>query len=216
MSVPPAPNTGGSRQEPVGEAPRGRPLSYPVLLRLPHYWGRGGLLFLLLLTGCGDDRPQTQPDYQPPSSSAAPPPAIAPASSDSPPDALVGGGSTDKTYSDPLLSQDPLGGPKMPTDHSHWLRGRIRNAHVTVRLNGIRQGAYSSLVDQDVTMRLRKGINSVTFTYQPDSPAASAQMEVVESEHTPPIPPLVTFVSPPAPEGGKLAPVTQTFSFVAR
>jgi len=115
-----------------------------------------------------------------------------------------------------LLSQDPMGGPKMPTDHSHWLRGRLRGAHVTVLLNGIRQGSYFSLVDQDITMRLRKGVNSVTFVYLPDAPTASAQMEVVESEHTPPISPLVTFLSPPAPSDGKITPVTQTFSFVAQ
>ena len=203
----------------------------------PHVWG-GLLLSVLLLTGCGEDRPQMQSNAPPPSGSAAVAPSLAPTSSGSPPDALVGGGGAGqtysdpppdvlmgeggqaspasppdaliggehagKTYSDPLLSQDPLGGPKMPTDHSHWLRGRIRNARVTVRLNGIRQGAYSSMVDQDVTMRLRKGINSVTFTYVPDAPNALAQMEVVESEHTPPIPPLVTFLSPPAPRAAAL------------
>ncbi len=115
-----------------------------------------------------------------------------------------------------MLSEDPMRGPKMPTNHSHWVRGRVRDAHVTVLLNGIRLGSYHSLVDQDVTMRLRKGVNSVTFIYLPDTPAATAQMEVVESEHTPPIPPLTTFLSPPTPADGKLAPVTQTFSFVAQ
>ena len=180
-------------------------------------------LLLLLLTGCGDDRPQTGQDFPPPAPPAAPtPPVPAPAASASPPDALLGGAGADRTSSDaqtpsdPLLTQDPLGGPKMPTDHSHWLRGRLRDAHVAVRLNGIRQGSYFSLVDQDITMQLRKGVNSVTFTYQPDSPTASAQMEVVESEHDPPIPPLVTFLSPPPPPEGKPAPpLTRTFTFVA-
>ena len=178
------------------------------------------LPLLLVLTGCGNDRPQTGPDGPPPAPPTTPgpaeAPATAPAKSDPATDALLGGAGANKTSSDPLLSQDPLGGPKMPTDHSHWLRGRLRDAHVTVLFNGVRQGSYFSLVDQDVTMQLRKGVNSVTFEYQPDSPTASAQMEVLESEHDPPIPPLVTFLSPPAPSDGKpVPPVTQTFTFVA-
>ncbi len=103
----------------------------------------------------------------------------------------------------------------MPTEHSHWLRGYLRNARLTVRLNSARQGTYYGLVDRDITMQLRKGINTVTFIYQPTSTNSAAQLQIVESEHHPPIAPLATFLSPPPSNDGKLQPLTQTFRFIA-
>ena len=67
-------------------------------------------------------------------------------------------------------------------------------------------------------MKLRPGLNFVTFDYQPKSVNSSAQMEIVESEHTPPIAPLATFHSlPPVSDPDQsLLPVKQTYSFVAK
>ena len=204
--------------------------------RLPQNWGRAGLpLFLLLLTGCGSDRPYTAPPRLPHQAQAAPtdaplaetPPADAPADAtpaglpdplvgdagQAPPDPLVG--------HDPLLGHDPLQGRAMPTTHSHWLRGRLRDARVTVLLNGVRHGSFSGVLDQDITMKLRAGANTVTFVYQPQGPGSSADLEIVESEHHPPIAPLVTFHSASGAAGGDgvngdaTKPVTQTFPFVA-
>lgn len=109
----------------------------------------------------------------------------------------------------------------MPTAHSHWLRGRLRDARVTVLLNGVRHGSFSGVLDQDITMKLRRGPNTVTFIYQPRDAGSAADMEIVESEHQPPLAPLVTFRSAPVPAaggdalGGDMKPQTQTFPFVA-
>ncbi len=186
----------------------------------------------LLLTGCGTDKPVAQ---RPPRAYAPPQPAVvasadtAPASAADPltasasdsttptTDPLIGNsGSRDK---DPLAGSDPLKGPKMPTDHSHWLRGQVRDGHVSVSLNGIRLGDFSGFVDRDITMRLRAGINTVAFTYQPQSAQSSAVLDVLESEHTPPIPPLASFLR--APRADLLPseipkPQTQTFTFTAQ
>lgn len=189
----------------------------------------------LLLTGCGADRPvsETRPyAYSPPpapvvtsSADAAPADALDPlttsASADpmttSTSDPLIGdaGGPA----KDPLAGNDPLNGSKMPTAHSHWLNGVVQNAHVQVSLNGIRLGDFSGFVDRDITMRLRAGINTVAFTYQPNSAQSSATLYVQESEHTPPIPPLATFdVTPNSglTATGTPKPQTQTFTFTAR
>lgn len=110
----------------------------------------------------------------------------------------------------------------MPTDHSHWLRGRVRDARLTVLLNGVRQGEYTGVVDQDITMKLRRGVNSVSFVFAPRRADASAQMDLVESEHNPPISPLVTFQSASSqdaavPESAlSQAPAAQSFTFFAR
>ncbi len=188
----------------------------------------------LLLTGCGPDRPAAQMPpraYAPPSSPAvsASAAATAPAVPDNPltasasdsitptSDPLIGdAGSPAK---DPLAGSDPLKGPKMPTEHSHWLRGQVRGGHVLVSLNGIRLGDFSGFVDRDITMRLRAGINTAVFTFQPDSPQSAATLDVLESEHHPPIPPLATFDA--APVSGLTAtstpkPRTQTFLFTAQ
>ena len=187
----------------------------------------------LLLTGCGADRPAPE---TPPHAPAPPSPAVpvsaagtAPTAPDDPltlsasdsttptSDPLIGdAGGPDK---DPLAGGDPLRGPQMPTDHSHWLRGQVQGGHVAVSLNGIRLGDFSGLVDRDITMRLRAGTNTVAFTFQPDSAQSAATLDVLESEHTPPIPPLATFDA--APVSGLAAtgppkPQTQTFTFTAR
>lgn len=110
----------------------------------------------------------------------------------------------------------------MPTEHSHWLRGRVRDARLTVLLNGVRQGEYAGVVDQDITMKLRRGVNSVSFVFAPRRADASAQMDLVESEHNPPLPPLVRFQSAPSqdaavPESASSqAPAAQSFTFFAR
>jgi hypothetical protein len=132
--------------------------------------------------------------------------------------------STPLSDSNPLSQNDPLQGRAMPTAHSHWIQCRLlHNAKVTVLLNGVRYKSYSGVQPgDDITMRLRHGINTVTFVYQPTGSGASANMEVVESEHHPDIAPLATFrcdsdASPsetPA-SGGTSKSVTQTFSFVA-
>jgi len=176
---------------------------------------------LLLLTGCGDDKPSTGPPPGAPYQARAVPTDTAPvyAPVQPPPDRerdpLMGGMKPDTP--DPLLGYDPLQGRAMPTAHSHWLRGRLRDARVTVLLNGIQHGSYSGRIDQDITMKLRRGANTVTFVYQPTAPGAGADLELVESEHHPDIAPLVTFhegANAGAGRGGS-EPVTQTFPFVA-
>jgi predicted small lipoprotein YifL len=190
------------------------------------------LAFGLPLAGCGSDRPA----YAPPApahaagpQSAARTPLIA---TDAPPrsgDPLDGGGDPllgenggKPSTSDPLAGGDALAGPQMPTRHSHWLRGRLHAARMTVSLNGVRQPALPSVIDQDITMRLRAGVNTVTFDYQPEGTESSATMEVVEGEHTPDIAPLVTFRPASAADHGLSdrasapAPLTRTFTFVAK
>lgn len=188
----------------------------------------------LLLTGCGADKPVGQ---RPLRASAPPPPsAVVTASAGTSPasaadpltasssdsttptsDPLIGdAGGPDK---DPLAGGDPLKGPKMPTDHSHWLRGQVRGGHVLVSLNGIRLGDFSGFVDRDITMRLRAGVNTVTFTYQPQSVQSSALLDVLESEHAPPIAPLATFDAVPAASLSVSSPPklqTRSFTFTAR
>ncbi len=192
---------------------------------------------MVLLSGCGDDKPYSrpppgsgkaaQPTVPPSPLAAAPPPAA------QTPPLLSGSGSADNpllsspggnplTQNNPLASGNPLHGPAMPTDHSHWLRGQVRDARLTVLLNGVRQGEYTGVVDQDITMKLRRGVNSVSFVFAPRRADASAQMDLVESEHNPPIPPLVTFQSAPfqdaaiSEDTSSPAPAAQSFTFFAR
>jgi len=179
----------------------------------------------MLLCGCGDDKPASKPDQHPSASappaaalSPAPPPASDPLTTGSgtlsADDPLLGHSAP--ASRDPLAGDDPLKGRAMPTDHSHWLRGRVRNAHITVLLNGVREGDYAGVVDQDITMKLRRGINTVSFLYTPQQPDSSAQMELVESEHHPPIAPLASFQSLPQPSGAtELKPTLQRFTFFA-
>jgi hypothetical protein len=64
-------------------------------------------------------------------------------------------------------------------------------------------------------MRLRSGVNTITFAYTPQGNLALAQLNVLESEHDPPIPPLVVFRSPMATGEQTPQPLTQTFTFIA-
>ena len=186
----------------------------------------------LLLGGCGDDRPYSGPN--PSGSYSAPAPKPLADASPTPvlpsDDPLVSGSSGISTtdpllpgdkpaQTDSLIGSDPLKGPAMPTEHSHWLRGRVQNAHLTVLLNGIREGDYDGLVDRDITMKLRRGINTVAFVYTPQNANSSAQMDLLESEHHPPVAPLASFQSLPQPESATeetgFKPTTQRFTFFA-
>ncbi len=183
----------------------------------------------LLLSGCGDDKPYSGPNpnqsggnYSAPAPVSAAPPA-APAQSSDP---LLSGSGAIPTEdpllphdtparTDPLIGSDPLKGRSMPTEHSHWLRGRVQDARLTVLLNGVREGDYAGVVDKDITMKLRRGINTVAFVYTPRPGESSARMDLLESEHHPPVAPLASFQSLPrsADTGGK--PATQRFTFYA-
>ena len=203
------------------------------------------VLLPLLLTGCTPERPAAQPPMiqapPPPMADISVDPlgggadssggSILPGGSALPggsggaigtpvmPDPMRGSADSAASTPDPLLaSGDPLKGPVMPTQHSHWLRGQTRDAAVIVLLNGVRQGSYRGVVDRDITMKLRPGLNFVTFDYQPKSVNSSAQMEIVESEHTPPIAPLATFhsVPPVYDPAHSILPVKQTYSFIAK
>ncbi len=186
----------------------------------------------LLLSGCGDDKPYSGPDpnqsggnYSAP---AAPVAAAPPAQALPSDDPLVSGSSGISTtdpllpadkpaQTDPLIGSDPLKGPAMPTEHSHWLRGRVQNARLTVSLNGIREGDYDGLVDRDITMKLRRGINTVSFLYTPQGADSSAQIDLLESEHHPPIAPLASFHQPEPDASAETGwkPTTQRFTFFA-
>lgn len=196
-------------------------------------------LLPLLLTGCEPGRRAAQP---PPVQQPAPPmtdisvdplgggdsasggSATPGAGSDTPvmPDPMRSSSDSGEAPPDPLAAGgDPLKGAVMPTQHSHWLRGRTRGAELTVLLNGVRQGSYQGVVDRDITMKLRSGLNFVTFNYQPKDANSYAQMEIVESEHSPPIAPLATFRSPPAPFSATrttqpMPQVMKTYSFIAK
>ena len=118
--------------------------------------------------------------------------------------------------SDTLAGSMP--GQHMPTQHSHWLRGSIFNARVQVRVNGLFLGTFTSPQDRDITMKLRGGINTMTLAYTPLTSTASAHLDILESEHDPPIPPLATFRSPlssPTPRA-PLQTTTQALTFLAR
>ena len=105
----------------------------------------------------------------------------------------------------------------MATVHTHWLRGQVHGARLTILLNGIQEGEYFGMVDRDISMKLHPGINTVSFLYTPREQDASAQMSLLESEHDPPIPPLALFQSAPTPTGTlDFKPTTQQFSFFAK
>ena len=178
-------------------------------------------ILLVLLGGCGDDKPAYYQSSASPANASqratAPPAAPTPAA-DAAPDPLLSGGDPLTKGADSLTpdsSGDAMQGPKMPTQHSHWLTGRIRSATVTVRLNGFRLGDYYSLLDKDITMKLRAGVNTITFDYTPRDMTSSAHLDVLESEHTPPIAPLATFRSPQLSADSKPQAISQTYTFVA-
>lgn len=213
-----------------------------------------GILAVVALAGCGDDghryddvRPYMQPGSGPQPVAAAPAeveamadpakPKEADTSSDMPPDPLVGedsladdadtlGSDADDAKTDDTPPPDPLASTSvpMPTQHSHWLRGAISDALVSVSLNYVKMGDYYTTIDKDITMSCRKGENTITFTYTPFDTSSFATIDVLESEHTPPIAPLATFDStvdamPDATgiNAGGSTPksVTKTYEFVA-
>jgi hypothetical protein len=173
------------------------------------------LLLVFLLAGCADKPYEGSPG--PPDPLSLPSPSII-GSTPPPhmPDPLLSG--PGRTPTDPLLQHNAFAGPVMPTAHSHWLRGHLRDVHVTVLLNGIRHGEFSGVLDQDITMKLRPGVNMVTFRYQPVSSHSAVNLEIVEGEHDPSIAPLVTFQSdilPVSNSSSALMPVSKTFMFIA-
>ena len=119
--------------------------------------------------------------------------------------------------------------PKMPTLHSHWLRGTVSGARVGVKVNGVSLGDISGPIDRDITMICRDGANTIAFTYTPSGAgAAQADFRVLESEHDVPVPPLVSFrrggissVSSAsesalgARRNPSVQPETETFAFTA-
>ena len=199
--------------------------------------GIGLAATVLLMTGCGDDPPGVALRSGGPAAStghAPPVPALAPAPSppagNDPqvtPDQLTAdadGPSSDalSSGSSPLAEDDTMTSePKMPTEHSHWLRGGIFNARVAVALNGRPLGEFQAPVDKDVTMRLRRGANTVTFVYTPETDTSSAHLDLLESEHHPPIAPLASFSvaplaeTPRAAPNANLPPITKTLTFIA-
>lgn len=185
----------------------------------------------LVLSGCGDGEPYSRPDPAPQTASySAPTPGADEDTPDPslPPDPLTSGihadtapdnpllGTNSFAPTDPLAGADPLKGPKMPTEHSHWLRGRVQGAKLTVLLNGIPDGEYRGVVDKDITMKLRAGINTISFVYTPQNTSASAQIDLLESEHHPSIAPLASFESlPQRSTAAEFKETTQRFTFFA-
>jgi len=145
-------------------------------------------------------------------------PSVVPLTGQSLPSAATPSSSDDALAqtSDTLAGSAP--GQKMPTEHSHWLKGSIFNARVIVRVNGLFLGTFTSPQDRDITMKLRGGINTLTLAYTPLASTASAHLDILESEHDPPIPPLATFRSPlsAASPSAPLQTTTQTLTFLAR
>ncbi len=89
-----------------------------------------------------------------------------------------------------------LSSPRMSTGHSHWATGQVFNATVTVTVNNVRLGVFNYPFDRDITSRCHPGVNQVTFEYKPKTNTSSAHVNILESEHSPPIAPLVVFNSP--------------------
>jgi hypothetical protein len=194
------------------------------------------LLLVVLLAGCAD-KPYDGSGHRPPNPLSLPSPSIlGSAPSSHTPDPLLNGSGHEPSdpmlansslpSSDPLLGHPPLsshlhmlrGHPQvMPTEHSHWLRGRLRSVRVTVLVNGIRRGSFSAALDQDITMDMRPGINSVTFQYAPESLGSTVDLDIIEGEHYPAIAPLVKYHSNllPPMDGSVPPPVSKTFMFIA-
>jgi hypothetical protein len=153
-----------------------------------------------------------------------------------PPDPMIGsadGNAADALASDtdgasPVPQTDAgtdLGttaGPKMPTQHSHWLSLAQFGARVTVRLNGVWYGEFYGPTLRDITMRLQPGPNTLTVTYAPQNASSWLAVHVTEGEHSPPIPDLVVYRIEPLRQTGKddmtgqPAPTTRTFRFIAQ
>lgn len=187
----------------------------------------------LLLAGCGDDRPYSGPGQSGRAYSAPMPIAAASPDPASPSnDPLLAGPSgaipTDDPLlphdkpvpADPLAGSDPLKGRGMPTEHSHWLNTEFSEAQVSVLLNGMRLSSSQPPGTEDVTMKLRHGVNTVTVIYAPRSPRSWGSVTLSEGEHERRAIPLAVFRCAPAadaadPSPAALEPTTQTFTFYA-
>jgi hypothetical protein len=143
-------------------------------------------------------------------------------------DAPVGTEHTDPLTADQgtddllLKNAEGVGHVQMPTEHSHWLRGDVSNGSCTVYVNGSEVasivGSVDGHIDKDITMHLHPGSNSATFNFMPSGQNSFAELDILESEHNPPIPPLATFdtESLPNPEAsGRARSETQSFVFTA-
>ncbi|MGI4788086.1 MAG: hypothetical protein ACRYFS_04470 [Janthinobacterium lividum] len=203
--------------------------SFPQKLKRVFLLGTGGLC-LLLLSGCGDDRPVTDPGpgSSAPAPSAATPIALAPApAAEQTPDPLLSGAgaaagsSGGVSTNDPLLRDDPLKGPSMPTEHSHWLNTETNRASISILLNGKRLSSYQPSGTQDITMKLYSGPNTLTVIYTPQNVHSWGSVTLTEGEHQGQGISLAEFHCDPladslaSAESTDLKPTTQTFTFVA-
>jgi hypothetical protein len=195
-----------------------------------------------VLAGCSPDKPiysdEGSPDRRPYSVAHKSRPIGAPSTTASSavssdgtattrgtPDYLTGDTSSkpeDSPNYSPLTDDakiDPLN-PKMPTIHSHWLRGGIYSAQVKISLNHVVIGTFTANIDKDITMSCRRGFNTIEFEYKPTSESGYANLDVLESEHDPPIPPLTSFLSsiqaPKYPGTDPLRTTDRTMTFEAQ
>ena len=124
------------------------------------------------------------------------------------PDPMVGSSGSDGAQADPLAAGgDPLKGPVMPTQHSHWLSVGSGHARLIVKLNGIRYGDTFISGTHDITMRLRPGINTLSVRYQPQTQRAWASVVLTEGESGPTGRNLATFRQTPLPDKGEMQTV---------
>jgi hypothetical protein len=112
----------------------------------------------------------------------------------------------------------------MPTQHSHWLDARMSQARVVVLLNGARLGSTQPAGTQDVTMRLRPGINTLTVLYTPQNERSWASVTLTEGERGAGGAALASFREAPLAEQAlsdearqaRLRPTSRTITFTAR
>jgi hypothetical protein len=201
--------------------------SFPIPAALPL-----AAALMLLLSGCGDDRP----DSGAPPSSEAPASAPAPvesASAPPAPDPLLSGDQAIPTNdpllphesqspTDPLASTDPLQGHAMPTEHSHWLNTEANEARVSVLLNGMRLSSFQPSGTQDITMKLHPGPNTLTVIYTPQNVHSWGSVTLTEGEHEGQAILLAEFRKAPLNDSvifdnpTDVKPTTQTFTFFAK
>ena len=209
------------------------------------------VLLPLLLTGCTPERPAAQPPMiqvpPPPVADISVDPlgggtdssggSTLPGGSALPggsggaigtpvmPDPMRGSADSAASTPDPLLaSGDPLKGPAMPTQHSHWLSVGSGHARLIVELNGIRYGGAFMSGTHDVTMRLRPGMNTLSVLYQPQAQRAWASVVLTEGESGLTGRTLATFRQAPLPDMGEvrtagsppLPEITRTMIFTAK
>jgi hypothetical protein len=194
-------------------------------------------IFALLLAGCGDDSPSYNAVI---TREVNTDPVVRPHPAVNKRPSLKSEAETSLTSGDRLVSPDPNSSYKdplsagagesrvdpfvrttsaMPTEHSHWLRGSIFNARVSVVLNALALGDYVATVNKDITMKCRKGMNTLTIVYTPAGSGSMADIDILESEHNPPLPPLISFKSRVeelnASSGDSQNFITRTYTFNA-